>query len=115
MHRGPARKIHLRRSSLASLALAFSGAAPASAAEIKVVTVGALQNAFKPLGAEFTKQSGDQVNYIFTNPANLEKALADGKFDLIIAATPSVEELDKAGGCRPAATSRRSASASAWR
>jgi molybdate transport system substrate-binding protein len=80
----------------AGLALALSAAA-ASAAEIKVVTVGALQNGFKPLGAEFTKQSGDQVNYTFTNPANLSKVLADGKFDVIIAAAPSVEELDKSG------------------
>ena len=92
----------LRRSAsagmlLASLALALSGAS-ASAAEIKVLTVGALQNALKPLGAEFTKQSSDPVNFTFTNPANLDKVLADGKFDLIIAAKSSVEDLDKAGG-----------------
>ena len=77
----------------AVLALAM---AAASAAEIKVVTVGALQNGLKPIGVEFGKQ-GDQVNYTFTNPANLSKVLADGKFDVIIAAAPSVEDLGKSG------------------
>jgi molybdate transport system substrate-binding protein len=84
-------------SMLAALALAFS-AASANAAEIKVVAVGALQNALKPLGAEFTKQSGDQVNYTFTSPAALKSVLAGGSFDVIIAATSSVDELDKSGG-----------------
>jgi molybdate transport system substrate-binding protein len=86
----------LAGSMCAGAALALSMAV-ASAAEIKVVTVGALQNGLKPLGVEFGKQ-GDQVNYTFTNPANLSKVLADGKFDLIIAAAPSVEELGKSGG-----------------
>jgi molybdate transport system substrate-binding protein len=77
------------------------GAATANAAEIKVVAVGALQNALKPLAAEFAKQSGDQVNYTFTSPAALKSVLAGGKFDLIIAATSSVDELDKSDGLAP--------------
>jgi molybdate transport system substrate-binding protein len=81
----------------AGLALTLS-AALAAAGEIRVVTVGALQNGLKPLGADYTKQSGDQVNYTFTNPANLNKVLSEGKFDVIIAAAPSIEELDKSGG-----------------
>jgi molybdate transport system substrate-binding protein len=86
----------LAKSMGAGAALALS-LAVASAAEIKVVTVGALQNGLKPLGVEFGKQ-GDQVNYTFTNPANLKKVLAEGKFDVIIAAAPSVEELGQSGG-----------------
>ena len=70
----------------------------ATAGEIKVVTVGALQNALKPLGADYTKQSGDQVTYMFTNPANLKKVLGEGQYDVIIAAAPSIEELDKSSG-----------------
>jgi len=81
----------------AGLALALSTAL-ATAAEVRVVTVGALQNALKPLGADYTKQNGDQVNYTFTNPANLKKVLGEGQFDVIIAAAPSIEELDKSGG-----------------
>jgi molybdate transport system substrate-binding protein len=70
----------------------------ATAGEVRVVTVGALQSALKPLGADYTKQSGDQVNYMFTNPANLKKVLGEGRYDVIIAAAPSIEELDKSGG-----------------
>jgi len=70
----------------------------ATAAEIRVVSVGALQNGLKPLGADYTKQAGNQVTYMFTNPANLKKVLNEGKYDVIIAAAPSVDELDKANG-----------------
>jgi molybdate transport system substrate-binding protein len=85
------------KSLCAGLALALS-AAWATAGEIRVVTVGALQSALKPIGADYTKQSGDQVSYMFTNPANLKKALSEGQYDVIIAAAPSIEELDKSGG-----------------
>jgi len=86
----------LAGSMCAGLALAAS-TAMVSAAEIKVVTVGALQNGLKPLATEYAKESGNQVNYTFTNPANLKNVLAGGQFDAIIAAAPSVEELDKSG------------------
>jgi molybdate transport system substrate-binding protein len=85
------------KSFCAAAALALSTAL-AAAAEIRVVSVGALQSALKPLGADFAKQGGDQVNYTFTNPANLKKVLSEGQYDVIIAAAPSVEELDKSGG-----------------
>ena len=87
----------LARSLCAAAALLLS-ATLASAAEIRVVTVGALQSALKPLGGDYAKQGGDQVSYTFTNPANLAKVLSESKFDVIIAAAPSVEELDKAAG-----------------
>ena len=73
------------KSFCAAAALALSTAL-AAAAEIRVVSVGALQSALKPLGADFAKQGGDQVNYTFTNPANLKKVLSEGQYDVIIAA-----------------------------
>jgi molybdate transport system substrate-binding protein len=85
----------LAKSMCAGAALALSMGL-ASAAEIKVVTVGALQNGLRPLGVEFGKQ-GTAVNYTFTNPANLAKVLAEGKFDVIIASAPQVEELGPSG------------------
>src|SRR6202163_1679796 len=84
--------------SLCAAAVLALSTALAAAGEIRVVTVGALQNALKPLGADFTKQGGDQVNYTFTNPANLKKVLGEGQYDVIIAAAPSIEELDRCGG-----------------
>jgi molybdate transport system substrate-binding protein len=66
--------------------------------EIRVVAVGALQSGLKPLGEDFTKQSGVQVNYTFTSPANLSSVIAGAQFDAIVAAVPWIEELGKAGG-----------------
>jgi molybdate transport system substrate-binding protein len=85
------------KSLCAGLALALSTAL-AGAGEIRVVSVGALQSGLKPLGADYAKQGGDQVNTMFTNPANLKKVLSEGQYDVIIAAAPAIEELDKAGG-----------------
>src|ERR1700731_104489 len=90
----------LARAMCAAAALALTTAL-ATAAEIRVVSVGALQSALKPLGADFSKQAGDQVSYMFTNPANLKKVLSEGQYDVIIAAAPSIEELDKSGGLLP--------------
>jgi molybdate transport system substrate-binding protein len=68
------------------------GMAPA-----RVVAVGALQNSLKLLGAEFTRQGGSRVECTFTSPANLKNTLAGGQFDVIVAAAPTVAELEASG------------------
>jgi len=80
----------------AGLMLALSSSL-ATAAEVHVVTVGALKAALEPIAADFTKATGNPVKFTFTNPANLSKTLSEGKFDAIIAAASSVSELDKSG------------------
>lgn len=74
------------------------GNAAEQAAAIRVVAVGALQSGLKPLGQDFAKQSGHPVDYTFTSPANLNSVITGGRFDVIVAAAPWVEEFDKAGG-----------------
>jgi molybdate transport system substrate-binding protein len=64
---------------------------------LRIVAVGALQNALKLLGAEFTRQGGARVECTFTSPANLKNTLAGGQFDVIIAAAPTVAELEASG------------------
>jgi molybdate transport system substrate-binding protein len=81
----------------AAFALVLS-AGIATAEEVRVVIVGALQNAVKVLATDFTKETGQQVALTITSPANLTKTLSEGKFDAILAAAPSVDELDKSGG-----------------
>lgn len=87
----------LARLLVAVFALVLS-AGIAAADELRVVIVGALQNAVKVLTADFTKETGQQVALTITSPAALAKTLAEGKFDVILAAAPPLEELDKAGG-----------------
>src|ERR1700722_10784045 len=66
-------------------------------APLRVVAVGALQNALKLLGAEFTRQGGAQIECTFTSPANLKNTLAAGQFDVVVAAAPTVAELESSG------------------
>jgi ABC-type molybdate transport system substrate-binding protein len=56
------------------------------AAPLRVVADGALQNALKLLGAEFTRQGGARVECTFTSPTNLKNTLTGGWFDVIIGA-----------------------------
>jgi molybdate transport system substrate-binding protein len=81
---------------LASLLAASAGAV--DAAEIRVVTVGGLQKGIAPIAADFTRETGHQVKFVYTNPANFQKALAaEGPFDVVVLATAPVDALDKAG------------------
>jgi len=76
-------------------------------APLRAVAVGALQNALKLLGAEFTRQGGAPVECTFTSPANLKNTLAGGRFDVIVAAAPTVAELESSAALQ--AGSRRKA------
>lgn len=69
----------------------------ADAAEVKVLTAGALQVAMRSLAADFEKQTGNQVTITPTNPANVEKELAATQYDVIAAATPTIAEIDESG------------------
>ena len=77
-------------------ALLFSG--PANAAEIRVISTQATQEAYLELVAQFEKASGHKVTSDFTGTLNVEKRLAGGEFcDLIIMAGPAVDNQIKLG------------------
>jgi molybdate transport system substrate-binding protein len=83
---------------LAATAIALvCSTAIANAAEIKVLTAGALQVAMRSLAADFERQTGNHVTITPTNPANVEKELAGTPFDIIAAARPTMAELDESG------------------
>ena len=72
-------------------ALLLSGMA--SAAEIKVLSTQATQEAYLELVAQFEKASGHKVATVFTGTLNVQKRLADGEaYDLIIMAGPAIDE-----------------------
>ena len=77
-------------------ALLLSGMA--GAAEIKVVSTQATQEAYLELVAQFEKATGHKVTTAFTGTLNVQKRLADGEpYDLIIMAGPAVDEQIKLG------------------
>jgi molybdate transport system substrate-binding protein len=81
---------------VATSALLFS--AMANAAEIKVLSTQATQEAYLELVAQFEKASGHKVTTVFTGTLNVQKRLADGEaYDLIIMAGPAIDDQIKLG------------------
>ena len=77
-------------------ALLFS--ALANAAEIKVLSTQATQEAYLELVAQFEKASGHKVTTVFTGTLNVQKRLADGEpYDLIIMAGPAIDDQIRLG------------------
>jgi len=63
------------------------------AAEIRVLSTQATQEAYLELVAQFEKASGHKVKTMFTGTLNVQKRLADGETcDLIIMASPAIDE-----------------------
>src|SRR6266581_6799557 len=77
-------------------ALLFSGMA--EAAEIKVLSTQATQEAYLELAAQFEKATGHKFTTVFTGTLNVQKRLADGEtYDLIIMAGSAIDEQIKLG------------------
>jgi len=74
----------------------LSGAA--GAAEIDVLSTQATQEAYLELVTQFEKATGHKVKTDFTGTLNVQKRLAAGeRFDLIIMASPAIDEQIKLG------------------
>jgi molybdate transport system substrate-binding protein len=80
----------------AAVALLFPGIA--GAADIKVLSTQATEEAYRELVPQFEKASGHKVETIFTGTLGAMKRLTDGEtYDLIIMSGPSIDELIKSG------------------
>ena len=84
-----------------------------NAAEIKVLSTQATEEAYRELVPQFERASGHKVTTTFTGTLDVMKRIAAGEtYDLIIMAGPSIEELMKsssrpAGSCPAAASISR--------
>src|SRR5438270_13210508 len=84
--------------SLMTAAAALLLAGSANAAEIKVLSTQATEEAYKEQVPQFEKASGDKVTTVFTGTLGLQKRIAAGeKYDLIIMAGPAIDDYIKAG------------------
>src|SRR5215510_9051364 len=82
--------------SLAAGALLLSGMA--QAAEIKVLSTQATEEAYKELVPQFEKASGHKVSTVFTGTLGVMKRLSDGEAnDLLIMSRQSIDELSQSG------------------
>jgi molybdate transport system substrate-binding protein len=83
-------------------AVLVSLAGMAAAADIRVLSVGAVQNAVRPLAADFSKDTGHKIVFTVGSPAVVVQKLKDGEiFDAVIVSEPSMDRLDKEGIVNP--------------
>jgi molybdate transport system substrate-binding protein len=81
---------------IAAGALLFSGVA--GAAEIKVLSTQATEEAYKELAPQFEKASGHKVTTVFTGTLDALKRLGNGEaYDLLIMARQQIDELSQSG------------------
>jgi molybdate transport system substrate-binding protein len=86
----------LRVTIAAASTLLLSGLA--GAAEIKVLSTQATEEAYRELVPQFEKASGHKVTTVFTGTLDANKRLAAGEvYDLLIMSAPSIEEHIKGG------------------
>src|SRR6266404_5586342 len=84
----------------AASALLLSGMA--HAADIKVLSTQAIEEAYRELVPQFEKASGHKVATTFTGTLGAMKRLADGEtYDLLIMSSSSIDELIKSGKIVP--------------
>jgi molybdate transport system substrate-binding protein len=80
----------------------MSLAGMAGAADLRVLSVGAVQNAVRALAAEFNKETGQQVVLTIASPAVvMQKIKAGDTFDALIASEAAIDELDRDGVVNP--------------
>jgi molybdate transport system substrate-binding protein len=83
-------------------AVLLSLAGMARAAEIRVLSVGAVQNAVMVLADAFAKESGHQVSFTIGSPAVVMQKIKDNEtFDAVIVSEPAMDQLDKEGTVNP--------------
>jgi molybdate transport system substrate-binding protein len=83
-------------------AVLVSLAGMAAAADIRLLSVGAVQNAVRPLAADFSKETGHKIVFTVGSPAVVAQKIKDGEiFDAVIVSEPAMDRLDKEGVVNP--------------
>lgn len=81
-----------------ALALVFGGLG-AHAAELRVISAGAVRGVLKGMIEDYARQSGHTFNFTIGSTGQLREVIASGQpADLLIAAAAVMDELEKTGG-----------------
>src|ERR1700758_2404872 len=82
---------------MTALCLAFASA-PAAAAELKVISAGAVRGLIAEIIDDYSHQTGQKFDFTIGTTGQLRSIIASGQHaDLIIVATPLMAELEKTG------------------
>jgi len=83
-------------------AVLISVAGMARAAEVRVLSVGAVQNAVKALVPEFSKETGHKIALTIGSPVVVMQKIRDGEvYDAVIVSEPGMDLLDREGTVNP--------------
>ena len=89
-----------RLACIAAMLMSLTGMAIAD--DIRVLSLGAVQQAVKALAADFGKESGHHVVLTIGSPAVVMQKIKDGEvFDAVIVSEPAMDGLDKEGIVNP--------------
>jgi molybdate transport system substrate-binding protein len=92
----------LRRLSLMVGALAALTAAPASAADVKVIAAGAVRGLIAQIIDDYSRQTGQKFDFTIGTTGQLRNIIGSGQHaDLIIVSVPLMGELEKTGKLTP--------------
>jgi len=88
---------------IASVAVTLTFVASmAGAADIRVLSVGAVQHAVKELATEFGNETGHKVILTVASPVVVTQKIKDGEvFDAVIVSEPAMDRMDKEGVVNP--------------
>jgi len=73
----------------------------ATAAEVRVLSVGSTQIAAKAIATEFEKQTRHKVTFTIRPPFDIDKELASKAFDAVILSVPAMDNHHEAGDLAP--------------
>jgi molybdate transport system substrate-binding protein len=83
-------------------AVLISVAGMAHAAEVRVLSVGAVQNAVKALVTDFSKETGHKITLTIGSPVVVMQKIRDGEvYDAVIVSEPAMDLLDREGTVNP--------------
>jgi molybdate transport system substrate-binding protein len=86
---------------LGAVAVLAVSASMASAAEIKLISVGGAKVALDKIIAAYSKESGNTVNATYGSPLTVPQKLAAGEvYDVVVEAAPAMDEFAKDGGVK---------------
>jgi molybdate transport system substrate-binding protein len=101
MSRRPASWIAVATALVAAFSAAFD-AAPAAAADLKVISAGAVRGLIAQIIDDYSRQTGQKFDFTIGTTGQLRNIIASGQHaDLIIVSAPLMGELEKTGNLTP--------------
>ncbi len=89
------------KSIFGALAILLVSASVAAAADVKLISVGGVKGALDKIVADYTKASGNTVNYTVGSPLAVSQKLAAGEvFDVVVQSVPAMDDDAKLGGLK---------------